>query len=243
MKCKVPNCEQPATAKGYCSKHYHQIVRHGKLTPERERMRYAPTDICCVDGCKNRPKARGYCDKHYRQIRIYGKIIERTIHDKNNVIVNGDTANIILYDPQSCKPIARAIIDACDADKVKGYKWFMDKNGYVRSSKLKTTLHRHLLGATKDKDIDHINHNPLDNRRCNLRVCDRSQNNMNRTRRSRGAARFKGIYWSKRMNKWHVRVWLNKKAKHIGFFDSLEDAIKARMRSERIHYGEYACRN
>ena len=66
--CKVHNCSVPHYAKNYCKKHYTQVVRHGKLTPNRERV-LREARICSVRGCENRHCAKGKCTRHYVQAR------------------------------------------------------------------------------------------------------------------------------------------------------------------------------
>ncbi|MEC2463837.1 hypothetical protein P9X10_02820 [Bacillus cereus] len=62
LQCKASGCSSVSHSKGYCNKHYLQIWRHKKLTPELERMR---VDHCLVEDCPNKVSAKGYCPKHY----------------------------------------------------------------------------------------------------------------------------------------------------------------------------------
>ena len=57
---------------GYCAKHYQQIRRFGRLTPEREYQRQGPE--CLAPGCHRRPTAKGYCCRHYQQRRRHGRL-------------------------------------------------------------------------------------------------------------------------------------------------------------------------
>ena len=63
--CRAHNCEQGERTAGYCPRHYQQVRRHGRLTPERERV-YGRT-TCQIANCPERHAARGYCKKHYMQ--------------------------------------------------------------------------------------------------------------------------------------------------------------------------------
>ncbi len=235
-KCKVTGCDKEVKARGFCSKHYRHILRHGEIRPEIERRNYSLYDVCLASNCDRRPKVNGYCQKHYRQLVNYGKLLQRTIHDRNEIVLLEDYAEIVLYNFR-CEEIARTVIDVSDVEKIRSYKWSLSK-GYVVSEAC-GYLHRFLLGnPPRMFDVDHINHNPLDNRKSNLRTCTRSQNNMNSPKR-----RGKGISWCKQKNKWHVRVYPTKgRAKHIGFYDNYGEALAARLEAERIYYGEYACR-
>ena len=70
-------------------------------------------------------------------------------------------------------------VDNEDVDKVKHIKWNYS-HGYAncRNRKIKSLMmHRRILDT--DQFVDHINHNTLDNRKCNLRIVNKSQNQMN----------------------------------------------------------------
>ena len=61
--CSVGACDKAQIAKGLCFRHYQQIRRYGRLTPERERA-YGRTD-CRVSDCAERHSSRGFCKRHY----------------------------------------------------------------------------------------------------------------------------------------------------------------------------------
>lgn len=70
--CHSPSCGRSARTSGYCPKHYQQIRRHGRLTPERE---YGSRGAeCGVAGCVRDQIAKGLCFRHYQQIRRYGRL-------------------------------------------------------------------------------------------------------------------------------------------------------------------------
>jgi hypothetical protein len=70
--CKAEGCEREARTAGYCPRHYQQIRRHGRLTPEREYRRRG--DTCVVEGCGEPQIAKGFCFRHYQQVRRYGRL-------------------------------------------------------------------------------------------------------------------------------------------------------------------------
>jgi hypothetical protein len=108
-----------------------------------------------------------------------------------------------------------------DEDIYKQYghlKWHLSSTGYaVRRSNNKTVrLHRLVVNAPVEKIVDHINHDPLDNRRANLRICTQSENMRNKTDQGKG-------YWYQKQNRnWVVEIC----TKHVGCFDTEEQAIK-----------------
>lgn len=157
-------------------------------------------------------------------------------------------AEIILYN-REYEEKCRAIIDLDDVDKCKNYKWGLTSNGYV-ISKLPNNeyilLHRFILGLKSDNqklERDHKNHNPLDNRKYNLRKATESQNNMNSYKPSNNTSGVKGISWSERDSLWHVYIGTNDKRINLGWFQNFEDAVKCRLEAEEKYFKEFSIYN
>lgn len=95
------------------------------------------------------------------------------------------------------------LVDVEDVELVAGVRWYVSWNGYAtnrsKTNGKNTNLraHRVIMDAPLGMDVDHINHNKLDNRKSNLRVCTRSENLSNRTG-------VKGYYYAKSRNRWVV---------------------------------------
>jgi hypothetical protein len=191
---------------------------------------------CKVKNCKliQRNKTgihAGYCNKHRCQLRKYGKILSRTIFDSNKYILCKNYIKIYLY--KKNKIISFSIIDKEDFEKVKTHKWVLNGDNYVINSKNKLLLHHLILGKPiKGKEIDHINHNPLDNRKNNLRFVNRSQNNMNRLVSPYNKSGKIGVSWFNSIKKWRVYSSVNNKQVNLGYFKSKRKAIKARINYE-----------
>lgn len=113
-----------------------------------------------------------------------------------------------------------------------------DDNGKKRILR----MNRQILGLTfGDKwQGDHINHDTLDNRDENLRVCTPSENLCNKGITSRNVSGFKGVCWNKQKGKWQARVGLNGKKKHVGFFSTPEVAYEAYCVAAKEIHGEFA---
>lgn len=175
------------------------------------------------------------CNKHYNQIKKYGHVLEnspRTIYDKNEIRIEGEIAYIELYD-KSYNVVALAMIDAEDVDKVKYSKWRLNCNGYVISTNKfdgKTTfLHRRILNNT-NQFVDHINGNVLDNRKQNLRLVTKSQNQMN--------VNYKGVSKTKN-DKHYAHIKIKGKAINLGVYVDEEEALYARYFAEKLLFKEY----
>ena len=194
---------------------------------------------CQVEGCSNKHYGKGYCQKHYNQVRKYGKILTRTRKDPNEIIIYDNYAEIVLYDNYG-KEINKALIDLDDIEKVKNYKWTFDGR-YVRKSG-KERLHRFIMNCPKDMVVDHINMNPLDNRKCNLRICTIQQNNFNKKEQTNNTSGRVGVTWDKQTNKWLAQIQVDGKNIKLGRFKNKEEAIRAREEAELKYFGEYKYR-
>jgi len=150
-----------------------------------------------------------------------------------------------------------AIVDPERHEELSKYNWFAirSERGYyaLRMTKAKrgsgvkqnaVRMHRVILKPPKDRIIDHINHNGLDNRMANLRLATMQQNMWNK-RKQRGnySSQYKGVNWSKNENKWVSRITCNGKTISLGYFDDEKEAAKAYDAKAKELFGEYAAPN
>lgn len=234
--CKVDGCNNKHSAKGYCNKHYLQMMKHGRIIDAE--IEEKSNKGCLVEGCENEHLAKGYCSKHYAQIKRCGKILERTIFDENEIIEYDDYAEVILCN-KDCEEVARAIIDLDDIEKIKICKWHLGPAGYAYNrGKNIGHMHRLIMDAPDGMVVDHINHNILDNRKENLRICTQKQNMCNQSIRVDNSSGYTGVYHVGK-NRWVAQIKANGKTKHIGSYKSLEEAIEARKQAEIDYYGEF----
>lgn len=115
-------------------------------------------------------------------------------------------------------------------------------NGYitVNIDGKNTHLGRAVLAAPKGLFVDHINMDPLDNRRKNLRFATKAQNMHNRRRPRHNSTGFKGVYFNKATGKWDAYISANKRRTYLGAFLSAEAAARAYdLKAAAIH-GEFA---
>lgn len=138
-----------------------------------------------------------------------------------------------------------AVVDADMYDYLSQWEWHRHKHGYAvryefTSKKVRMIrMHRVINGTPSGVLTDHRNGDGLDNRRNNLRDATEAQNQWNR-HRVWGKSRFKGVYWNKGQEKWHVRITRNKKTYHVGFFDDEEDAARAYNLAAQHFFGDFA---
>jgi hypothetical protein len=136
------------------------------------------------------------------------------------------------------------ILDPQDRYLLDNYSWCLSgpkNNQYLISAKnnKRTRFHHLILPKKEGFEVDHINRNRLDNRRCNLRYVTPSQNQMNKGMYRCNKSGFKGVSFDKINNKWLAQIRINKKAVHIGRFHTPEEASSAFISLARELYGEY----
>lgn len=141
-----------------------------------------------------------------------------------------------------------AIVDPEDYNLLSRCKWcaVKDSNTYyaVRSRQNKQIrMHREIMKVPKHLVCDHINHNGLDNRKNNLRICTKQQNTHNQKPRKTGTSKYKGVDWNKRQRKWRARIYYESRCHYLGYFNNEIDAAKAYDKKARELFKEFACLN
>lgn len=145
------------------------------------------------------------------------------------------------------------LVDDEDAPLLDLYPWRampIDDRFYVSASVWMSDqtngtllLHRLVMNAPDGMDVDHKNHNGLDNRRSNLRVCTRAQNLANTRPGRNNTSGYKGVSWSKQHRKWAAYIKINYKRRHLGLFMEKRDAATAYNTAAYEAWGEFAYLN
>lgn len=87
-------------------------------------------------------------------------------------------------------------------------------------------LYREITNCPKGMMVDHINGDTLDNRKCNLRICNRSENLLNSSFNKNNTSGFKGVIWHSQNKKWQAKATINKKQIYFGSSNDKVEAAK-----------------
>ena len=141
-----------------------------------------------------------------------------------------------------------AVIDRSDYDLVSKYKWHLQIDTYTSYAASKINgkiikLHRFIMDCPPLLEVDHKNGNGLDNRRCNLRVCTKSQNQLRRQIYRKTSSRYRGVSWCKNNKKWRVQARISGKKFSIGYFHNEIAAAKKYNEIAIKHHGDFAYLN
>ena len=119
------------------------------------------------------------------------------------------------------------IIDIDDYEKIKDYCWFENSNGYImnRTNHKNIMLHRLITNCPNDKVVDHLDHNPLNNCKINLRICTQKENMQNIYLKNNNSLECSGITKIMRNSNEYYIVQING---YRGCFKYFDDAKKLR---------------
>ena len=148
-----------------------------------------------------------------------------------------------------------AIVDTEDFEQLNKHKWYANKIGHsyyaCRGSSWNKEkdqwneilrMHRVVLGLKKGDgfEVDHINGDGLDNRRCNLRLVTKQQNRWNQATSKKGTSKYKGVSWDTTRDKWQAGITINGKRFALERFDNEVEAAKAYDKRARIEFKDFA---
>lgn len=135
-------------------------------------------------------------------------------------------------------------IDDEDYEYTTSLRWRISPDGYVHAqdeNRKDVRLHRIVMKAPKGLEVDHINHDTLDNRKENLRLCNRWQNKANTRPIRTNTSGFKGV--SKHKGKWQASIRVMGKLLYLGRYDTKELAAASYNEAAQEHFGDFAWLN
>ena len=136
-----------------------------------------------------------------------------------------------------------AIIDEEDFQRISQEHWcaIKIKGRYyaIQGKRTNLYMHRIIMGATDDEQIDHVNNNGLDNRKRNLRRCTNAQNNWNKGKHRDNTSGFKGVSYDPDRGKWRARLMVNGKFVWLGRHHTAQAAYMAYTTKAKEVFGEF----
>lgn len=211
---------------------------------------------CEICGRESFKKIRlgGYtlCSKHTQQYRKYGYFLDnisRTQKDLNDYVINGNEVIFNLYSGTTSEKIGEFIIDLEDIEKVKYHKWRLCHSYIVTGLSAKRTQ-RELSWVVLDLDnrdeknkdivVDHIDGNPRNNKKSNLRICSQGENLLNKSFMSNNTSGFIGVSYRKDRNRYDPEIRLQGKRCHLGYTKTLEEAVYKRHFAKTLLFKEFS---
>ena len=187
-----------------------------------------------------------------------GVEIDSSKRKKNNYIIDGNIAKVELR--RRNKESLWTIIDLEDLERVINYPYSWHVSLYKNScwyavtgahkphediKHLRKTIYLNYFilfnGETSDLFADHINHDTLDNRKCNLRAIRNIDNSKSRKGKNKNnKSGYRNVCWLKTKEQWCVQLQINGKNTQLGYFDDIEEAAKFAEEMRQKYYGEFA---
>ena len=164
-------------------------------------------------------------------------------HHIRDILVIGNLAFVALTQGRV------AIVDATDAHLVSGENWqfsshptteYAGRSQWAGNRYVKVKLHRVLMNAPDGLQVDHIDGNGLNNRRCNLRLVTNTQNCWNQRRAKNNTSGYRGVSFDARRGCWQANIRVNGKLKYLGRFETPKDASAAYDAAALKAFGQFA---
>lgn len=145
-----------------------------------------------------------------------------------------------------------AVVDLVDLSRIEQYRWrahILPHAIYARGRVLQggrvvdISMHRFIMEAPAGMDVDHVDHDGLNNRRSNLRMATRSQNIANMLPERGASSAYKGVCWDAARGRWKAQIRHGVARRQIGRFNSEIEAALAYDAAARETFGEFALVN
>ncbi len=141
-----------------------------------------------------------------------------------------------------------AVVDSEDYDHLSSFTWHAVKScdtyyAARRKGPRKIFMHRQITNAPANLIVDHIDHNGLNNKKSNLRLCKQDKNILNSRPTKGKSSKYKGVQFSKFYNRFIAIIFMNGRKHFLGKFDNEIDAARAYDAKARQLFGEYAYLN
>lgn len=192
---------------------------HNRIITEAQNLQKGLTQSC---GCL-------FKEKQYESHKKYNRY--EFINDNICIIYASNTNNPYYFDKE-------------DYELVKDDCWTEDKDKYLFTLRNgeRITFHRFINKTPNGLVTDHIDGNRYNNCKNNLRSCTNQQNIWNR-KKAQGTSGVLGVSFIKNANKWKASIEYNTLKYNLGYYETKDEAIIARLKAEKELFGEFAGQN
>lgn len=137
-----------------------------------------------------------------------------------------------------------ALVDDSDFEELSKHAWHFNglyaTRHQVKDGKRNTVyMHRVIMDAPKDRQVDHKDGNGLDNRRENLRLATMTQQRMNQGIQSNNTSGFRGVAWDRTTRGWKAKIHVHRKGIYLGQFSTPQEAAIAYEAAAKRIFGEF----
>jgi hypothetical protein len=166
---------------------------------------------------------------------------------KNAYEVRGNITAIFINNKKL--GLVEVLISTNDLELVKSFPntWFLSCNGhttnfyavgmtYNEGQRKGVKMHRLIMDAPDNLQVDHMDRNTFNNTRDNLRVVTSALNAQNRSKTRNNTSGHTGVRWHKPSGKWQVSIQANNKNIYLGTYTELMDAVKTRKQAEEKYW-------
>ncbi len=165
----------------------------------------------------------------------------KEIEHNNQEISRDEKGNAIIY--LNKDKTKYTIVDDDLWHELSKYSWYLRYDNYIvcKINSKMVRMHRYILNAPKELNVDHIDNNPLNNKKENLRLCSQSQNCFNKTKTIKSTtSQFKGVSFSKQNNKFMTTIWHNNIKYNLGSYENEYIAGLAYNLKAQELFGEFS---
>lgn len=147
-------------------------------------------------------------------------------------------------------PLTRGFVTRVDADDyvwLSRWKWYAAHRGHAYRGVyvgeglpiIHVPMASLIVGVPPGYVVDHINGDPLDNRRANLRMATVSQNNCNRTVKANPTG-YRGVYKTTGSKTFQATITIDHRSNYLGSFETAEEAARAYDAAAKKTRGDFA---
>lgn len=159
---------------------------------------------------------------------------KKSVRESRSGIMDG---KVVYYIPVGDSDFT--IVDEEDKEFADQYLWY-NSFGYAVCPSKSSRMHRMIMNAKSGQEVDHVNGNRMDNRKCNLRICNHVQNSRNAPVKKCSKTGIKGVWFNTKSRTYNSQIRVDGKRLWLGSFTYIHQAAEAYRVAAKKHHGEFA---